>query len=391
MKIKYLLLMILFLTTGCWNYTELNDLAIVKGVSIDQEEDNYIVNYMISNASSEKGSSKDSSPQTALIEGKGKTISEAISEIKLISPKKIYIGHMLVYVISEAVAKNSLTEATDYFFRNNNSKRSFQVVIAKDTKAKDTLKILSPLDSFPSDNIAKNLATAESFSGYVSNSAFVSFIRKIKEDGIDASANGITIIGSTEKGSSEENLKSSSIDNYVKIEPLAIFKKDQLVAWTDQDVSKGINIFLSAVQELKLTIPYEDGYFSFKITNIKSSSDFKINDNITFDFKIKATSNIEEMTIYIDTKKEDNIKLLEELINNEIKRILHKTTQFIQEKQSDAIGLGYRIYINDYQNWLNLKTNWNEMYLPKVKVNFEVKTTLLAEEDTNEGTVKSNK
>lgn len=383
--------MILFLTTGCWNYTELNDLAIVKGVSIDQEEDNYIVNYMISNASSEKGSSKDSSPQTALIEGKGKTISEAISEIKLISPKKIYIGHMLVYVISEAVAKNSLTEATDYFFRNNNSKRSFQVVIAKDTKAKDTLKILSPLDSFPSDNIAKNLATAESFSGYVSNSAFVSFIRKIKEDGIDASANGITIIGSTEKGSSEENLKSSSIDNYVKIEPLAIFKKDQLVAWTDQDVSKGINIFLSAVQELKLTIPYEDGYFSFKITNIKSSSDFKINDNITFDFKIKATSNIEEMTIYIDTKKEDNIKLLEELINNEIKRILHKTTQFIQEKQSDAIGLGYRIYINDYQNWLNLKTNWNETHLPKVKVNFEVKTTLLAEEDTNEGTVKSNK
>lgn len=391
MKIKYLLLMILFLTTGCWNYTELNDLAIVKGVSIDQEEDNYIVNYMISNASSEKGSSKDSSPQTALIEGKGKTISEAISEIKLISPKKIYIGHMLVYVISEAVAKNSLTEATDYFFRNNNSKRSFQVVIAKDTKAKDTLKILSPLDSFPSDNIAKNLATAESFSGYVSNSAFVSFIRKIKEDGIDASANGITIIGSTEKGSSEENLKSSSIDNYVKIEPLAIFKKDQLVAWTDQDVSKGINIFLSAVQELKLTIPYEDGYFSFKITNIKSSSDFKINDNITFDFKIKATSNIEEMTIYIDTKKEDNIKLLEELINNEIKRILHKTTQFIQEKQSDAIGLGYRIYINDYQNWLNLKTNWNETHLPKVKVNFEVKTTLLAEEDTNEGTAKSNK
>ena len=391
MKIKYLLLMILFLTTGCWNYTELNDLAIVKGVSIDQEEDNYIVNYMISNASSEKGSSKDSSPQTALIEGKGKTISEAISEIKLISPKKIYIGHMLVYVISEAVAKNSLTEATDYFFRNNNSKRSFQVVIAKDTKAKDTLKILSPLDSFPSDNIAKNLATAESFSGYVSNSAFVSFIRKIKEDGIDASANGITIIGSTEKGSSEENLKSSSIDNYVKIEPLAIFKKDQLVAWTDQDVSKGINIFLSAVQELKLTIPYKDGYFSFKITNIKSSSDFKINDNITFDFKIKATSNIEEMTIYIDTKKEDNIKLLEELINNEIKRILHKTTQFIQEKQSDAIGLGYRSYINDYQNWLNLKTNWNETHLPKVKVNFEVKTTLLAEEDTNEGTAKSNK
>ena len=89
MKIRYLLFLIIFLATGCWNYTELNELAIVKGVSVDFEENKYVVNYMISNASSEKGSSKESSPQTALIEGKGQTISDAISEIKLISPKKI--------------------------------------------------------------------------------------------------------------------------------------------------------------------------------------------------------------------------------------------------------------------------------------------------------------
>ena len=390
MKIRYLLALIIFLATGCWNYTELNELAIVKGVSVDFEENKYVVNYMISNASSEKGSSKESSPQTALIEGKGQTISDAISEIKLISPKKIYIGHILVFVVSEDVAKNGIASATDYFFRNNNSKGSFQVVIAKNSKAKDTLKILSPLDSFPSDNIAKNLATAESFSAYVSNTTFVSFIRKIQDNGIEASANGISVIGSVKEGSSEDALKNSSIETYVKVEPLALFKKDKFVTWTDEDVSKGINIFLNSIQELKIEVPYNGGIISFLLSNLKMSSKFELNKNINFTFNIETNSEIEEMTTYIDTKKEENIKILEEKIVEELERILDKTMKFLQKNKTDSVGLGYRIYIKDYQNWKELKKNWNDEYFSKIKYKFNIKTNLLAEEDTNEGTAGLN-
>lgn len=390
MKIKYLLVLIIFLATGCWNYTELNELAIVKGVSIDFEENKYVVNYMISNASSEKGSSKESSPQTALIEGKGQTISDAISEIKLISPKKIYIGHILVFVVSEDVAKNGIASATDYFFRNNNSKGSFQVVIAKNSKAKDTLKILSPLDSFPSDNIAKNLATAESFSAYVSNTTFVSFIRKIQDNGIEASANGISVIGSVEEGSSIDSLKNSSIKSYIKVEPLALFKKDKFVTWTDEDISKGINIFLNSIQELKIEVLYNEGVISFLLSNLKMSSKFELNENINFTFNIETNSEIEEMTTYIDTKKEENIKILEEKIVEELKRILDKTMKFLQKNKTDSIGLGYRIYIKDYQNWKKLKENWNDEYFSKIKYKFNIKTNLLAEENTNEGTAGLN-
>lgn len=384
MKIKYLFLIIIFLTTGCWNYTELNELAIVKGISLDYEENNYVVNYMISNASSEKRSS-ESSPQTAVLEGKGKTVSDAISKIKLISPKKIYIGHMLVLVISEDVAKKGISSATDYFFRNTNSKGSFQVVISKNSKAKDTLKILSPLDSFPSDNIVKNLTTAESFSAYVSNTSFVSFIRKIKDAGIEASANGITVVGSSKKGSSEDTLKNASVDNYVRVEPLAIFKNDKLITWANEDVSKGINILLDSMQELKLTIPYENGYISLLLTSLKLTSKFKIKENISFEFNIETNSEIEEMTIYIDTKKESTIRELENQVTKELNKILNETIKFLQKNKSDAIGLGYRIYINDYYNWVKLKDNWNEQYFPNLEVKFNIKTNLLKEEDTNEG------
>jgi len=39
-----------FFITGCWNYHELNDLAITTGIAIDIKDDKYVVSYMIANA-----------------------------------------------------------------------------------------------------------------------------------------------------------------------------------------------------------------------------------------------------------------------------------------------------------------------------------------------------
>ena len=39
-KIKFIILLLpIFLLTGCWNYNELNNLALITGISIDKEND----------------------------------------------------------------------------------------------------------------------------------------------------------------------------------------------------------------------------------------------------------------------------------------------------------------------------------------------------------------
>ena len=80
-----------------------------------------------------------------------------------------------------------------------------------------------------------------------------------------------------------------------------------------------------------------------------------------------------------------SIKELENQVTKELNKILNETIKFLQKNKSDAIGLGYRIYINDYYNWVKLKDNWNEQYFPNLEVKFNIKTNLLKEEDTNEG------
>ena len=56
---KILVLLIPFILCGCWNYKELNQLAIVSGMAIEKENDEYVLTAQIIN--SQKSDVQDSS------------------------------------------------------------------------------------------------------------------------------------------------------------------------------------------------------------------------------------------------------------------------------------------------------------------------------------------
>lgn len=47
---KILLLPLIFLMCGCWNYKELNNLAMTTGIAIDKIDNDYHVTLLISNS-----------------------------------------------------------------------------------------------------------------------------------------------------------------------------------------------------------------------------------------------------------------------------------------------------------------------------------------------------
>ena len=380
---KIIFFLLIFMLSGCYNYRELNNLAIVKGAAIDIEDGKYVLSYVISNATKDK--SKEANSQATILEGKGETVADAIAEMNLTSPKELYIGHMLVYVISEDVAKEGITKVTDFFFRNPNSKKTFQIIISKNKKAKDILKILSPLDSFPADNIAKNLTTESSLSSFVINTTLLSFLKKVKDPGIEAVTSGITIIGNEEKGSKEENLTNAKIENYVKIEPLAIFYDDKFVKWQNEEISKGITLLFNESPYSKINAKCGNNNVVFSMSDLSIKKSFKIENRVKFKFKIIGNTEINEMSCDYNTQKKDDLIKLENILIQTLKIILNKTINEIKTTKIDSIGLGNYIYQNDYYNWLKIKDD----YLDKIDVEFEIIPNLLANENANEGTINN--
>ena len=78
-KVKMIvtLFFLAFITTGCWNYHELNDLAITTGIAIDFKNNKYIVSYMIANAKKSQGESNKQEASSVVYSGEGDSISSA--------------------------------------------------------------------------------------------------------------------------------------------------------------------------------------------------------------------------------------------------------------------------------------------------------------------------
>ena len=161
-------LIILFILTGCFNYNELNDYSIVTSLAIDYKKDNYVVSLLISNSNKETNSEK----QNTIYSGKGKTIYEAIKDIDLISPKKIYLGHLSSVIISESSAKKGLYNTLELLSEDAQISKNFYIALAKDTDALEILKSNTSLTNYPSQYISKNIESANNITGSIDSIDF---------------------------------------------------------------------------------------------------------------------------------------------------------------------------------------------------------------------------
>ena len=119
-KLKYLILLIVpLLLTGCYNYQELNDLAITTGMSIDYDKETKQFKVIAQVINPVKEQDAKSSTETSFINytSKGKSLREAIRTIILDSPKRLYGSQLQILILSENVLDEKLPDIIDFFIR----------------------------------------------------------------------------------------------------------------------------------------------------------------------------------------------------------------------------------------------------------------------------------
>lgn len=372
---KLLIIPLILLLSGCYNYRELNELAITTGIAIDKEE-NYKVTIMIANSKKE-GSDGSISPQATVYEGKGDTIYEAFKDTSLALSKQIYLSHIDVLVLSEEIAKNNLNDIIDFLFRYPQTRNNFQLVLAKDKKAGDILKITTPLETFPSQNLAKNLEITDKLQGFTYTVDFTEFVKTLTTEGVNPVLPSVTIIGDVESGNKNENIEENEPQTYLKLDMLGIFKDNKFVTYADGDESKGINIINNKVYILGVIIDYNDKKVVTEITEMKT--DFEVKDNKVI-INIKTNGSIQEIDSNVNL---DDNKVIDEIKNKDIEKIkeyVNKAIDLAQKNKTDIFGFGNYVYKNDYKNY---NENWDELIFPNLDVEINVELKLQAKGSIN--------
>lgn len=375
MKKVVLSLIILFCLSGCWNYKELNDYSIVSGVAIDKKGDEYEASVLISNSPKSNSSDSNSSEsQVVVYSGKGDSIFSALKQIGLISPKELYFGSFSVLVISEEVAKDGINSAVDFFVRYPNARKNFYVVLSKDTKAKDTLKIMTPLSSFPSQKITDNVKSTTELQGIISSINFNDLLSTILSDGTELTINCIEIEGDKDEGSSKENIESSEPKAYTKLGNLGIFKNDKLVDWANRDESLGINIINGNISEMFLDIEYDDGYVVIDSTSFSSKVSVELKDNKpVVNIDLSGEARIIEVEGDVDLEDSNVIEELQKKANKKIKKRVNQAIDLAIENKTDIFGFGQMFYQEYPEYFKSAKEDWNKnLNQIEIKINSDL-------------------
>ena len=344
MKKIIISLICIFLLSGCFNYNELNDYAIVEAITIDYDNQKYSISMLIAN------NSKDKEKANIIFQAKGKNIYEALKNIELISTHKLYLGHISVVIISENSAKKGLYDIITPFLTNNQINKDFYIILAKNTKASKLLKTSTPITDFPSQYITNNIKASNKSLGSIKAMTFNELIKQL------INSNNPTINGYTLE------------NKYIKASTLGYFKEDKFINWTTKNESTGINLINNQVQELYLDLPCPNGNIIISTNNAQST--LKIDKQGNTKIIINSEASIKELTCNINIKSEDNIKEIEKEANKAIKNYINKAITLSKHKKIDLFGIQKLYYQNYPKQYKNIH-NWNNYYV-KLKITSQV-------------------
>lgn len=378
MKIKIIIIFLFcFFLTGCWNYRELSDLSISTGMSIDKEGDEYRVGMLVSNAKSIEGSSKEGESQTIVLDAKGKTILEALKNIELANPKELYIRHLLVVVISEEVAEEGLENILDYLLRDPQSRKMFYIILSRDCKAKDTLKILSPLEAFPSQSISTNIEETFRLQATMTKVTYNSFLGDLLEPGKDPYVNSVLIEGSVKEGEKEDNLKQSEPDAIIKMGTVGIFRQDKLLGFTTKDENRGLNLLTGNIGIMYTVFDYNEKPISITLPKVKTETKIKTKNNKpVVEVSIKAVGNINEINSNTNLEDPKVIKDIEKATAKELQKYTDDAIKMAKKYQSDVFGYGSMIHKSNPKYWKTVEKDWNSNEFLNLEINVKIKVTL---------------
>ena len=357
-------LFILLISSGCYNYKEINDMAIVSSIGIDKDNknDKYIVSAQIMN-SKESENSEDS--QITVYTKEGDTVHEALRNITLKSPRKLYGNHLSKIVLSEEVAKEGIDNILDIFNRITEVRNEFIITIVKEDKASDVLKVLTTTESIPAEYVKLSLKIADETSGLTYATKLDEFISLYLKKGIDPVVPVLKIDKKEKKGTTINNITTTNPISKIVIEDLAVTNKGKLETYLKNEEVIGYNFLRNQIQKMIIPVKCDDenNYASISILKNKTKSNAAKKDNkYIINFNINSEAIITEYNCKKDLTDEKVIKELEKDTEKKIKRYIKKSLNKQKETKGKFLGLERIIYL-DYPKYKN------EDYSVKYNVN----------------------
>lgn len=366
-----LILSLLFLP-GCWDSTEINEIAVELAWGIDKAPNKKIMISAQSIIPSKiSGGQKDGAAGGSegkpffVVSSDGLNTLDAVQRMQTKLSRQIFRGHRRVIVIGESMAKQGIKEVFDTYTRDPNLKLRTDIFIVKGNTAKNFLKVSYPLENIP----GLGALGENSQIGMPAEMGMLNFLLAATSEGACPTVPAITI-GMNPASQDEQNQKeqqpgsnkegfriagSAILDKELKLAGYLNEKEDQAVHWVTGNLKK---------LTVSTTVPQEMGNVSMDLYRVgRKIQPIVQGDKLKFYITLTGQGALRENNTRLDLTDTENITLLQKELNKQAEEtVLQTITKVQQNYGTDIFGLSDVIRRKDVPLWKSMRNNWEEKF-----------------------------
>ncbi|MEC1396610.1 Ger(x)C family spore germination protein [Peribacillus simplex] len=345
--------------SGCWDRTEITDLAIVTAAAIDKKGNNQIelsiqvfIPSSISSGGGQGGTSQEGGGVTTLVRHEiGSNISDALSKLQSKLPRKVFWGHCKVFVFGEKLAKEGIQEQLDFLLRHPQPREKANVYVSKG-KAKPILESLPPLENY-SGEVLRELSDL-----HIGMLVTLQDLDEMLTGKPQAAALPVVKILPPAKG-------QKKLQGIPYIVGTAVLKKDKMTGTMTEKETRGLLWLRDEIESYTVTFQPKGvkGEISLNPVTAQVKKIPLIRNN---KWKIMVKVNTEGAVIQngtnLDLSSPKSLKAAEQAYQKDIKKRLEMAFLHTQQKKADILGLGKDFYRKYPKQFNQIESHWDEIF-----------------------------
>ncbi|ENZ03234.1 Ger(X)C family germination protein [Clostridium thermobutyricum] len=326
-KVGILLIAILLMLAGCFNYRDINNVTFVTSMVFDLDPIGNVVIYMDCVRPYRDNNESSDNGKRILYKGTGKTVLEALRDVNMASSYKINVTQNKAFIFTEKAVK----EGIDKFLDIINNDQEFLVkpyIFAYFGDVERLLKVAASdeeyMGLFINDLVKKNKAN--------SRAIIVNINEYMTESEIGANS---ALIGALE-------LRKDVIDERIELSGGVIMRNDVMQEKIDIIDGLTYNILEDKVNTGTLEIvnpQMEEGFITFEILKNKTKTKIEYNGDrvlLTKDVNMKVTLAEAQGRFIVDKQ---SLQLIEDTTELRIKEYLQAFFDKYNKKNIDILGV----------------------------------------------------
>ncbi|HEY8422218.1 MAG TPA: Ger(x)C family spore germination protein [Thermoclostridium sp.] len=363
MRIKVVFLpvlaVILFVLTSCWNYREVNEMAIIIGAAVDKGVENQ---YMLTVELLDVSGGAQTELSTRILSVEGETVFDAARKLISVEGKRGYWGHTRVLIVNEEIAREDITEAVSFFRQDAEARGDLYVIVSRGYSAREIMNSGIPYGDVLSESLAQGLENSK-FVSEIPETRLYTLSQDLKSSKVSPVLPAVTLLSIDDK-------------KVPVLRGAAVFQKSRMVGFLDEEETKAMLFLKNEIEGGVLVTKAGKTRVSLEIKDNNTKIKVKTEgDRLILDITVQTKAIIDEVIgnlEFSDIEMLDEIKRLsEEQLKSKLEKIIDKARYY----RTDIFGFGQKIYEDNPGKWNEISDDY-ETEFAKIDVNLTVKVEI---------------